>query len=69
MAEGRGGVIPGGEGLRAALRWLADRRIEDPSAPRARLVDEAALRFDLSPMEVEFLLQHWKDPSSGGNAS
>ena len=68
MAESRGGTIPGGEGLRSALRWLSDRRLEDPSAPRARLIDEAGLRFDLSPMEVEFLLQNWKDPTAGGPA-
>jgi hypothetical protein len=65
MAEGRG-VLPGGEGLRSALKWLSDRRLDDPSAPRAKLIDEAALKFDLSPVEVEFLLLRWKDPSTGG---
>jgi hypothetical protein len=61
MAEGRGGVTPGGEDLRRALKWLSDRRLEDPRAPRAKLVDEAGLRFDLSPAEVEFLLREWKE--------
>lgn len=61
MAEKRGGVIPAGEGIRAALKWLSDRRQEEPSAPRMRLIEEAALRFDLTPVETEFLLANWKE--------
>lgn len=68
MTERRGGILPEGDGLRAALSWLSERRLEDPSVPRAKLVDEAALRFDLSPMETDFLLQSWKDPPPGGAA-
>lgn len=56
-------IQPEGEGLRNALAWLSERRKEDPSAPRAKLIDEAALRYDLSPMEVDFLLQQWRDPT------
>lgn len=63
MAEGRG-IMPEGDGLRSALRWLSDRRLEDPAAPRAKLIDEAALRFDLSPVEVDFLLQRWGEPAT-----
>ncbi len=61
MAEKRGGVIPAGEGIRMALRWLSDRRQEDPGAPRMKLVEEAALRFDLTPVETEFLISNWKE--------
>jgi hypothetical protein len=61
MAEQRGGVVPGGESIRSALKWLSERRQEDPSAARGKLIDEAALRFDLSPMEVDFLLNNWKE--------
>ncbi len=60
MAEKRGGILPEGEGLRAALRWLAERRQADADTPRTKLIDEAALKFDLSPVEVEFLLQQWR---------
>jgi hypothetical protein len=62
MAEGRG-IMPEGEGLRSALKWLSERRLEEPGAPRTKLIDEAALRFDLSPVEVDFLLQRWVEPS------
>jgi hypothetical protein len=60
MAEGSGaGMMPQGEGLRRALRWLDDRVKDDPRTPRAKLVSEAAVKFDLTPMEEEFLLTNW----------
>ena len=60
-----GGIMPEGDGLRRALRWLSERRLEDPAAPRMRLIDEAAQRFDLTPVEVEFLTSSWKDAPGG----
>lgn len=52
-------LIPQGELLRRAMRWLDDRRREGIELPRGRLVEEAALRFNLTPFEEEFLLQTW----------
>jgi hypothetical protein len=60
MAEGKG-IQPQGESLRRALLWLSDRRLEDPQAPRTKLIDDAALQFDLNPMEVDFLLREWHE--------
>ncbi len=54
------GIGPEGEGLRRAMRWLSDRRTEDAKAPRQKLIEEAAVRFDLTPREVEFLYEQWK---------
>ncbi len=60
MTEGRGpGVLPQGESIRRALRWLDDRVQDDPRADRARLIGEAAVRFDLTPLEEDFLLRNW----------
>ncbi len=61
MARGSG-LMPEGESLRRALRWLDDRVKEEPKLERARLVNEAAVRFDLSPVEEEFLLTSWVRP-------
>jgi hypothetical protein len=61
MANERGGVLPGGEGIRGALKWLSERRQEDPAAPRMKLIEEAALRFDLTPIEADFLARNWKE--------
>jgi len=57
-------TIMEGDGLRLAMRWLSERRRDDPSAPRMRLIEEAAVRHDLSPLEVQWLVDHW-----GGEAA
>lgn len=61
MAQGSG-LMPEGESLRRALRWLDERVKEEPGLQRAKLVGEAAARFDLSPVEEEFLLVNWARP-------
>ncbi len=55
-------VMGQGEALRRALRWLDERAREGPAPDRLKLVGEAATRFDLSPMEEEFLLSNWARP-------
>ncbi len=60
MPEPRGGILPQGDGLQRAIRWLASRRREGDAAPRDMLIDEAALRFDLTPLETEFLLRNFE---------
>ena len=52
-------LVPQGELRRRAMRWLDDRRRQGIELPRARLVEEAAVRFNLTPWEEEFLLQSW----------
>jgi len=67
MAEGGGGARdlgPHGEALRRAMRWLDERAREDPAHERGKLVSEAAARFDLSPLEEEFLATNWGRPGS-----
>lgn len=44
-------LLPRGEALRRAIRWLSDERRHDVAA-----IEEAARRFDLTPAEEEFLL-------------
>jgi hypothetical protein len=55
------GIHPKGDALRRALQWLAEQRMSDPKASRAKLISEAGQRFDLSPAEEEFLFGNWKD--------
>jgi hypothetical protein len=63
MAEGGGGgardLLPQGESLRRAVRWLDERVRDEPGSDRAKLVAEAASRFDLTPLEEDFLLTSW----------
>jgi len=58
-------VLPEGEGLRRAVRWIADRRREEPELPFFRLIDEAGRRFDLSPADAEFLSRNLKGEPVG----
>lgn len=64
MAEGGGGggVQPHGAALRKAMLWLDERAREDPKLDKLTLVSEAAARFDLSPLEEDFLLSSWARP-------
>lgn len=48
---GKRGAPPAGHGLRDALRWLSESGRHDLAA-----VEEACRRFDLSPLDEEFLL-------------
>jgi hypothetical protein len=61
MAENVGGdreLLPG-QALGRALSWLDERVRDAPGVDRARLVGDAAMRFDLTPVEEEFLLARW----------
>ena len=45
-------------GLKKAIEWISQRRRDDPSAGLAMLVDEACRRFDLNPIQADFLYRH-----------
>jgi len=45
--------------LKAAIKWIDEELRDRPGADRVKLVDEAARRFDLSPLEEDFLLRHF----------
>ena len=47
--------LPNGSALRRAVRWLSERRSQSPGASMAALIEEASMRFDLSPLEANFL--------------
>lgn len=48
-------IIPQGEDIRRAVKWISEMRRDDPSADPRKLVDEACLKFNLSPMDAEYL--------------
>jgi len=45
-------------GLRQAIDWIAAHRQQDPRTSLAELIDQASRRFDLSPVQAEFLYRH-----------
>jgi hypothetical protein len=44
--------------IKQAVSWIDDQLRDRPEADRLALVDEAARRFDLSPLDTEFLMRH-----------
>lgn len=62
--EGRAqDLLPEGTLLRRAVRWIGERRVEDPGLSLDHLVDEAGKRFDLTPLDEEFLLRNFRRSS------
>jgi hypothetical protein len=58
MASGEERMAAGEAPIKQAVTWIDDQLRDQPGADRLRLVDEAARRFDLSPLDTEFLLRH-----------
>ncbi len=54
-------ILPEGEQLRRAVRWISDQRLDNPSANLSKLVNEACLKFDLPPKDAEFLINFFAE--------
>ena len=44
--------------IKQAVKWLDEQLHDNPNADRMKLVDEASRRFDLSPLDADFLIRH-----------
>jgi hypothetical protein len=49
-------LLPDGEDLRRAFRWISGGLQEKPEQPVQPLVQKAIFRFNLSPKDAEFLI-------------
>jgi len=49
-------LLPEREELRHEVAWLVEQPRRD-----SRTIEEASRRFDLSPLDEEFLLNHFRD--------
>ncbi len=54
-------LLPDGEDLRRAVKWVAGHLQEDPGQPRRPLVQEAIFKFDLSPKDADFLIGFFRE--------
>ena len=43
--------------IKQAVKWIEDQLKDHPGADRVKLIDEASRRFDLSPLDADFLLR------------
>ena len=44
--------------IKEAVRWIDDQLVGRPDADKVTLVDEASRRFDLTPLDTDFLYRH-----------
>jgi len=56
-------VQPQGEALKKAIEWISEQRRKYPDMSAVQLANDAALKFDLSPRDSEFLLRFVKQDS------
>ena len=50
-------------GLKKAIQWIDEQRRENPKASMGSLIDEASRKFELSPIQADFLYRHFTKPS------
>ncbi|OGR04228.1 MAG: hypothetical protein A2284_05210 [Deltaproteobacteria bacterium RIFOXYA12_FULL_61_11] len=57
-------ILPEGEQLRRAIQWIAEQRSRHPEVRVSAFVHQAITRFDLQPLDAEFLIGFYKkDPA------
>jgi len=44
--------------IKQAITWIDGQLHDDPKADRTKLIDEASRRFDLSPLDTDFVWRH-----------
>ncbi|MBI4591631.1 MAG: hypothetical protein HY725_22625 [Candidatus Rokubacteria bacterium] len=58
--------MPVGEApIKQAIKWIDEQLRENPTADRTKIVDEASRRFDLSPLDADFLWRHLAERAKG----
>ncbi len=56
-------IQPKGERVRQAVKWISENLKEDEKRPIYRLIQDASLRFTLSPKEEDFLRSFYEEGS------
>lgn len=46
-------------GVKKAIEWISHKRQETPKVSLSALVEEACRKFDLSPLQADFLYRHF----------
>ena len=61
-------ILPEGEQLRKAVKWISDELGDTPGTTLGKLIGDASLKFDLPPNDADFLIRFFaekKDDDSG----
>ena len=43
--------------IKQAVKWIDEQLRDNPQADRVKLIDEAGRRFDLTPLQADFLVR------------
>jgi hypothetical protein len=54
-------IQPEGENLRKAVKWISETLKYEKGKSRAEVIQEACLKFDLTPMDSEYLANFLKE--------
>jgi len=54
-------IIPQGDSIRKAIKWISDHLQKDENPNLSGLINEASMRFDLTPNEGSFLVNFYKE--------
>lgn len=57
-------ILPEGEQLRRAIKWISDERSENPGTSLSKLIEKACLKFDLPPKDAETLMRFLTEKGS-----
>jgi len=55
--------------IKQAIKWIDEQLRDNPGADRTRLVDDASRRFDLTPLDADFLWRHLAERRKGKEQS
>lgn len=48
-------IAPQGENIRRAVKWICAEREDHPETPLTRLIEQAGIQFNLTPLEEDSL--------------
>ena len=54
-------ILPQGENVRKAVKWISEERQGRAGKKLSQLIEEAAVKFDLSPAESEYLFRFFTE--------
>jgi hypothetical protein len=60
-------IQPKGEKIRQAVKWISGELHEDEKKSVQKLIQQAALRFNLSPAEEEYLVAFYMEKKGQGS--
>lgn len=62
-------VLPEGEQLRRAVKWISEAHMENPGTSLSKLIGDACLKFDLPPKDAECLMRFLTEKGPGESSS